>query len=89
MCIAVGTGPSELVPCREPTEAERYELHQRWWLSGGSFNPGPNPEIDAKMADRPDPVGRSAFESDAYSINSDWAILIPLIDMITELVKDE
>ncbi|MEI7719324.1 MAG: hypothetical protein WCI72_05630, partial [archaeon] len=35
-------GVNEFTPTREPTPAERYELHQRWVWSGGRFMPGPN-----------------------------------------------
>jgi len=84
-------GIDQLVPIREPTEAERYEVHQRWVWQGGFGVPGASCDqnmILKKMKNRPDPIGRSEMESDAYKINSGLTLIFGLFDRLPELVKE-
>jgi len=89
--FALGFGIDEIVPLREPTPAERYEIHQRWVWAGGRYMPGENikgpREVERQMKNRPDPVGRSEFEETAYKINSTLTMTFGLYSHISELVK--
>jgi len=91
--FSLSFGMDELIPLREPTKAERYEIHQRWAWAGGSYSPGENTkgpqEIERQMNNKPDPVGRSEFEETAYQINSDLTIIMGLFDQLTELVEEK
>jgi len=86
----MGINVDEFVPVRKPTEAERYELHQRWQHQGGSFIPGakltPPPE---GYYDKPSGVERSPFEKDAYLINSNLATVLTLYRHLRELTRDD
>lgn len=91
VCLTLGLGIDELIPTREPTPAERYELHQRWAWRGGWGIPGASCDqnmIRRKMENRPDPVGRSEMESDAYQINSNLTTISNLVHRLPELIKD-
>lgn len=93
MIAAVHGGVNEFIPTREPTPAERYEIHQRWAWVGGAYIPGPHlkgpGEIERQMNNKPDPIGKSEFEETAYQINSGLTLMIGLFEMLPELVKDK
>ncbi len=93
ICMALRMGVDEFIPVREPTESERYELHQRWVIStGGFYHAGPHikgpQEVERKKRNRPDPTGRSEFEDDAYKINSGLTLMIGLYKKLPELVQE-
>lgn len=93
MIAHLDSGVDALVPTREPTPAERYEVHQRWVWGGGAYMPGQHVkgpgEVERMMNNKPDPVGRSEFEETAYKINSYLTISLGLFHKLKELVEDK
>mgnify|MGYP001579136356 FL=1 len=81
-----------LLPMRELTAAERYEVHQRWAHHGGVFRPGINlkgpQEVERQMRNRPDPLGQSEFEDIACRINSHLIIVLGLVEQLPNLVAE-
>jgi len=91
ICMVYDCGVDQLVPTRDPTEAEKYEIHQRWLMQGGMFVPGQHvkgpQEIERQMQNRPDPNGPSEFEETAYNINSYLSMVLSLFDHLPQLVR--
>jgi hypothetical protein len=95
MANCVDSGLLSLVQVREPTEAQRYEAHRRWRGQGGWSMPGPRmpgsgpAPSNTKPAFEDVPNPRSEFEETIYNVESSFGIILPLSNLLPELVLDK
>jgi len=84
----LGFGMDELVPTRQPTEAERYEVHQRWRYNGGWGRPGLSmKQLEALEKGMPSGYEEPPTDDVVYEVNSGLAISLPLAMMVKDLIK--
>ena len=90
MAKCVGSGCLALVPIKEPTEAEKYEAHQRYKRCGNYAVPlGTRDESKPLITPKDIPNPRKPLEEAAYKIETHFgALVIPLSQEIHNLVLD-